>query len=63
MLIKDYKLLIELEHNPYGTNAFKVCKIKILSKCKWLILIFLLIKIKKSIIQSCHILQMIHSEY
>ena len=46
---------------PYGTNAFKVCKIEMLSKYKWLILIITLIKVKQSIIQSGHIFQIIYT--
>ena len=32
---------------PYGTNALKVCKNEMLSKCKWLILIVIIMKIKQ----------------
>ena len=31
----------------YGKSAGKVCKTELLSKCKWLILIIIQIKIKK----------------
>ena len=40
---------------PYRTNAFKICKSEMLSKYKWLILIIILMKIKRSIIQSGNI--------
>ena len=63
MMIKDYKLLIELQYS-YGTNGFKIWKSEMLSKYKWLTLIIILMKIKQSIIQprpyiidhSCRIL-------
>ena len=48
MMIKDYKLLIELDHKldhrirSYGINAFKVRKSKMLNKCKWLMSIIIL---------------------
>ena len=34
MMIKDYKHLIELQSNPYGTNAFKVCESEMRIKLK-----------------------------
>ena len=49
MMIKDYKLLIELQYS-YGTNGFKIWKSEMLSKYKWLTLIIILMKIKQSII-------------
>ena len=33
---------------PYGTNAFKVCKSEMLRKCKCIILIIALLKIKQN---------------
>ena len=48
---------------PYGTNAGKVCKTKLLSKYKWLILIIILMKIKQNIVQSGHIFQIVCTEY
>ena len=35
---------------PYGTNAFKVCESKMLSKYKWLILMIMQVKTKQNII-------------
>ena len=61
-MIKDYKLLIELEH-PYGRIVFKISKSEMLSKYKRLTLIIILIKIKQSINQSVHIFQIIYTEY
>ena len=61
-MIKDYKLLIELEH-PYGRIVFKISKSEMLSKYKRLTLIIILIKIKQSITQSVHIFQIIYTEY
>ena len=35
---------------PHGTNAFKVCESKMLSKYKWLILMIMQMKTKQNII-------------
>ena len=43
MMIKDYKLLIELQH-PYGKNTFKVSESEMLSRYKWLILMTMWMK-------------------
>ena len=50
---------------PYGTSAGKVCKTELLNKVniKRLILMIILMKIKKKIVQSGHIFQIIHTEY
>ena len=50
---------------PYGTSPGRVCKTELLSKVniKSLILMRILMKIKKNIIQSGHIFQIIHTEY
>ena len=47
----------------YGTNNFKVCESKMLSKYEWLILVIIQMKTKQNITQSDHIFQIIHIEY
>ena len=58
---KKFQTFDRIRTYPYRTNAFKVCKIEMLSKYKWLILIITLIKVKQSIIQSGHIFQIIYT--
>ena len=50
---------------PYTTNVGKVCKTELLEylNIKLLILMIILMKIKKNIMQSGHIFLIIHAEY
>ena len=48
---------------PYCATVRKACKIEPLNKYNWLTLIIILMKPKKSIIQSGHIFQVICTEY
>ena len=55
MMIKDCKLLIELQDIHIDTRTLKVCKTNLLKYKKLLILVILIIKIKRNIIQNDHI--------
>ena len=47
---KRLQTFVKTTMYPYGTNAFKVCKSKMLSKYKWLILMIMQMKTKQNII-------------
>ena len=50
MMIKDYKLLIELPHIHMDTRIEKACKTISLKYKKWLIMMITQTKIKQNII-------------
>ena len=50
MMIKDCKLLIELQDIHTDTRTSKACKTNLLKYKKWLIMVILIIKIKWNII-------------
>ena len=62
---KRFQTFDRITSYPYGASARKVCKTELLSRVsiKLLILMIILMKIKYNIIQSGHILQIIHTEY